>query len=382
MSRVGEINCVNRLESIIAEAHHLSGHLSSAITYELIKNHYDEQYKFKDIANYVSNCLKCKRKKGYEGNRKFNPIVINDFFNTIGIDVIGPLPRTANGNRYIVLATDYATSWGEGRALKGKSAELISRFLIDDIFTRHGPPSKIRSDCGTEFMNKIVDATCKYWKCKLKHTIPYTPYSNGKTERSNKILMDKLKCLVETYGEWDQLLNCALYCYRISPITNFGGKSPFELLYGRKTRVKVDETEFLKENYKNLDPDILISDRFNEFENCRGIVIQNNEKYLTNIKNRNLSKRDTEDLCVGDVVLLKKRIFDNKFDDLWTGPYIIVRHEGNNRYATRYLFYEFADVVLATRENIQYLCKSNDESIIEDYLKSMKSIIKVKMGGM
>ncbi|ORE00100.1 hypothetical protein A0H76_2280 [Hepatospora eriocheir] len=51
-------------------------------------------------------------------------------FGTIGIDLIDPLPKTKKSNRFIVLATDYASSWVEGKAIKKKSAKVLLTSLL------------------------------------------------------------------------------------------------------------------------------------------------------------------------------------------------------------------------------------------------------------
>ncbi|CAG8503255.1 11806_t:CDS:2, partial [Gigaspora rosea] len=35
----------------------------------------------------------------------------------ISIDIVGPLPRTTQGNHYIVVATDYTTKWLEAKPI-------------------------------------------------------------------------------------------------------------------------------------------------------------------------------------------------------------------------------------------------------------------------
>ena len=79
----------------------------------------------------------------------------------IGIDCIGPLPRTKRGNRYVILATDYATNWTEGIAVKQKTAQNVVKFLVKEVFCRHGPPIEIRADMGREFTAGIVKEVAK-----------------------------------------------------------------------------------------------------------------------------------------------------------------------------------------------------------------------------
>ena len=47
----------------------------------------------------------------------------------IGIDLIGPLPETPRGNKYIVTLVDYFSKWPEAEALPDKSAKGVALFL-------------------------------------------------------------------------------------------------------------------------------------------------------------------------------------------------------------------------------------------------------------
>ena len=47
----------------------------------------------------------------------------------IGIDLVGPLPETPLGNKYICTVTDYYTKWAEATALQSKHAIGVVNFL-------------------------------------------------------------------------------------------------------------------------------------------------------------------------------------------------------------------------------------------------------------
>lgn len=51
----------------------------------------------------------------------------------VGIDLVGPLPRTAQGNRYIVTLVDYFSKWPEAEAIPDKSATSVALFLYKMI---------------------------------------------------------------------------------------------------------------------------------------------------------------------------------------------------------------------------------------------------------
>ena len=43
--------------------------------------------------------------------------------------MIGPLPETPRGNKYIVILTDYFSKWAEAAPLPSKHAEGVARFI-------------------------------------------------------------------------------------------------------------------------------------------------------------------------------------------------------------------------------------------------------------
>jgi hypothetical protein len=65
---------------------------------------------------------------------------------------IGKLIR----NKYILVATDYATKWVNAKALKPNIAVVIVRFLYEYILTRFGCPLTIITNEGVNFINDII----------------------------------------------------------------------------------------------------------------------------------------------------------------------------------------------------------------------------------
>lgn len=52
----------------------------------------------------------------------------------IGTDLIGPLPETLDGNRYIVTVIDYFTKWTEAMAIRNKDARSVAKCLANSLF--------------------------------------------------------------------------------------------------------------------------------------------------------------------------------------------------------------------------------------------------------
>lgn len=69
----------------------------------------------------------------------------------MGIDIIGPLPKSRNGKRYIITCIDHFSRFLETHATTKKSSREVAKFLIEKIFNRYGNPTTLLSDQGKEF---------------------------------------------------------------------------------------------------------------------------------------------------------------------------------------------------------------------------------------
>ena len=76
---------------------------------------------------------------------------VSGAFERIAIDILGPLPATWSGNRYIVCFIDYLTKWPEILTVKDGDAVTIARLLTFEIVPRHGAPRTLLSDRGKNF---------------------------------------------------------------------------------------------------------------------------------------------------------------------------------------------------------------------------------------
>ena len=73
-------------------------------------------------------------------------------FDRWGIDIIGILSETPNGNRWIITAIDYATGWPLAKAIKEATASAVADFIHSEIFVNYGAPKEILSDNGRDLI--------------------------------------------------------------------------------------------------------------------------------------------------------------------------------------------------------------------------------------
>lgn len=58
----------------------------------------------------------------------------------IAIDILGLLPKTPRGNRYVLVIPDYFTKWTESYALPDQTATTIAEKVVSEFVSRFGVP--------------------------------------------------------------------------------------------------------------------------------------------------------------------------------------------------------------------------------------------------
>ena len=53
-------------------------------------------------------------------------------FERIAVDIAGPFPVTEDGNKYIMVVSDYFSKWPEAYAIRNQEATTVATTLIDN----------------------------------------------------------------------------------------------------------------------------------------------------------------------------------------------------------------------------------------------------------
>ena len=161
--------------------------------------------------------------------------VVTEPFKKIAIDIVGELPRSTSGYKYILTIVDYATRYPEAIPLRTTDSKAIADALIQ-YFSKVGILDEIVSDQGSNFMSKLMAQLYEPLGINKIKTSIYHLQANGLVERFNGTLKAMLKKFVgEHVQTWDRYLPYLLFAYREIPCESTG-YSPFELLYGRTMR--------------------------------------------------------------------------------------------------------------------------------------------------
>ena len=123
----------------MAHTHLLGAHLGMDKTRDRVLARFYWPGVKRDVERYCQTCPECQRVAPRSSAR--NPLVpmpiIETPFDRIALDIVGPLPKTSRGHRYILVLVDYATRYPEALPLRAATAKAVARELML-LFSRVG----------------------------------------------------------------------------------------------------------------------------------------------------------------------------------------------------------------------------------------------------
>ena len=222
--------------------HNLGGHQGSLKTFNRIRSKFFWPGYHLDVDKYVESCVTCQEASMARpyANGPVSRMKVCYPFERVGIDVLGPLPVTSNGNRYIVMLVDHGSKWPEAFPVDKVNATVIANLLYSHVVCRYGAPCELLSDRGSNFLSRVVTKFCTLFDIKPVHTTAYHPQTNGLVERMNGTIVKTIvKMIDKAQDQWETFLPAALFAYRSTPHAELG-ISPFEILLGWKARLPID----------------------------------------------------------------------------------------------------------------------------------------------
>ena len=67
------------------------------------------------------------------------------------MDLVGPLPPSQGGNKFVVVVIEYFTRWIEAKPLATITSETVKKFFWQNIICRFGVPRTLIVDNGKQF---------------------------------------------------------------------------------------------------------------------------------------------------------------------------------------------------------------------------------------
>ena len=141
------------------------------------------------VNTYVNKCLGCcqhaTHKIKYES--KHLPIP-NRPFDGICLDCVGPLERSKQGFKWILICIDLHSSFLIAVPMKSKSADDVIHAYVETILPQIGPSRFILMDNGTEFKNDTMGKVLNRLNTEHKFTTVYFTRGISRLENLHTLL--------------------------------------------------------------------------------------------------------------------------------------------------------------------------------------------------
>jgi len=207
----------------------------------------------KYVQKFVEFCPSCQIQKTKGPPELQRTPIPTPVWGRISLDLVGPLNRTRQDNRYILTCVDFLTKYPECIPLPDIKAETVARALVENIITRHGAPRKLLTDCGKQFIGHLFTNIGKELGIQKLRTTLYHPATNGILERFHKTLKTTISHFVSNFMEnRDKILPYALMAYRNQPHETTK-ESPFFFMFGRDRKLPIHLT--IKDHVLRYDLD-------------------------------------------------------------------------------------------------------------------------------
>nr|VZI23851.1 unnamed protein product [Spirometra erinaceieuropaei] len=208
---------------VLKDLHHELGHVGVTKTEAAARQRFWWPRLREQVANFCNADPTCASFKGTipRNRAPLQPIIPGFPFERVGVDIVGPLPYTTSGHRYILVNGSVDTE----------------------------PPFSLHSDCGANFESHLLREVCDLILIHKTRTTPTHPEGTGQ--------VNILKAFAEDHHphDWDVKLPFAMMAYRAA-IHSSTGHAPFYMLTGRQFRLPADSnvpaqqpTAYTTDNY-------------------------------------------------------------------------------------------------------------------------------------
>ena len=158
----------------------------------------------------------------------------------VQMDLIGPLPETRLGHKYVLTVTCCFTKWTESYPLKTISAKAVASTFVKEFMCRYGLVKEIHTDQGRQFESELFQEMCALLGIEKTRTTAFYPASDGLVERVQRTIEDMLsKYVKSSQRDWDEILPFMLMAYNSSRHETTK-QTPSLLFLGREPNLPVD----------------------------------------------------------------------------------------------------------------------------------------------
>ena len=308
-----------------------SGHLGKNKTLDRIQRRFYWYEWRQEVSRVCKTCDVCAARKPpqkkYRSRMKQYNVGVP--MERIAIDVMGPLPCTEDGNKYILVVGDYFTKWTEAYAIPNQEATTVATKLTEEFICRYGVPLQLHSDQGRNFESNLFQEVCRILGIEKSRTTALHPQSDGMIERFNRTLEAMLAMFVsDNQRDWDRCLPYVMMAYRTS-VHETTGCTPSEMMMGRDVRLPADLLTGRFDDDTCDEPIEYVEKLQDRLEQVHQYA-REHLKIASDRQKKNYDHKAQEGgYNKGDAVWLhnprRKKGFSPKLQRPWDGPYLVTK---------------------------------------------------------
>jgi len=316
--------------------HILSGHFGQNKTLKLIWVEYTWPGMRSFVKDFCKTCVACRRSKTPRhklyGLLKQLP-VLDLLWNSISMDFIEQLPESTGFTAILVIVDRLSKQSIFIPTVDTITAQQLAELFIMHVFSKHGVPSNMTSDRGSEFVSHFFRLLGKALGMRLHFTSGYHPEGDGQTERVNQTLEQYLRVYYNYQQDnWSQLLPLAEFAYNNAP-NETTGVSPFFANKGYHPNITVHpEQDLASAQARNFVVDL------NELhQSLRTAMSEAQERYQVQADRKRLP---TPEFPIGSWTFVKAKYFrttrpSKKLSLKNKGPFEVIAKVGAQSYTLR-----------------------------------------------
>ncbi len=209
-----------------AHDHPLAGHCGQQKTLYQVRCQYTWLGLPEFVKHYCKSCTTCSQAKPqrHKPYGLLKQLPVPDLpWNSISMDFIEKLPPSSGYTSILVIV-----DWLSKQSLfvptydTITSSDLAQLFILH-VFSKHGVPSHVTSDCGLEFVSHFFWSHGTTLDMKLHFTSGYHPEGDRQTEHTNQTLEQYLRVYCNyQQDDWLGLLPLAEFTYNNTPSSTTG----------------------------------------------------------------------------------------------------------------------------------------------------------------
>lgn len=255
-----------------------------------------------EIKNYVRKCEVCQTTKTPNiilRNQMGEPKLPSKPWEMISIDLIGPLPRSKNGNIFLLVILDIFSKFVLLHPIRKADSKSVIKYLENNVFMLFGVPNVAIQDNGSQFISKMYKDFLKEYEVKPWYIASYHAQANS-VERSNQVIKNAIRAYIkDSHKEWDFNIP-QIGCSIRSAIQESTKNSPYYLNFGQHMKLsgKMHDIDDVLQSLENVK-----SERLIRLKEIRKVIVTNlKSAYDKYSKNYNLRTRSIV-FKPGDIVL-------------------------------------------------------------------------------